>query len=47
MSQKEQAAYERARLDEEEKEKERLNALRQRDDFIERQYQKLTQLLGS
>lgn len=47
MSQKEQAAYERARIDSEEKEKARVEALRHRDEFIERQYQKLTQLLGS
>jgi curved DNA-binding protein CbpA len=47
MSEKERALYEKARERDEDKESARLHALRQRDDLIERQYQKLTQLLGT
>jgi curved DNA-binding protein CbpA len=47
MNEKEKVLYEKARERDDNKEQARLHALRQRDEFIERQYQKLTQLLGS
>lgn len=47
MSEKERHMYEKARIKDEERERARVSALRQRDEFIERQYQKLTQLLGT
>ncbi len=47
MSEKERALYEKTRERDAERERARLHALQQRDEFIERQYQKLTQLLGT